>query len=131
MEKIIINGGKPLFGEVEISGAKNAALAIIPAAALALFMRAPMPEMDSSDGDAKSKSPLKFSPALLACVVCIFLGGAAECTMTQWVSSFIESALGVPKMWGDIFGMCLFAALLALTRSAYAKFGKNIFRLLW
>lgn len=34
MEKIIINGGKPLFGEVEISGAKNAALAIIPAAIL-------------------------------------------------------------------------------------------------
>ena len=34
LEKIIINGGKPLFGEVEISGAKNAALAIIPAAIL-------------------------------------------------------------------------------------------------
>ena len=33
-------------------------------------------------------------------------------------------------MWGDIFGMCLFAAFLALTRSAYAKFGKNIFRVL-
>lgn len=34
MEKIIINGGTPLCGEVEISGAKNAALAIIPAAIL-------------------------------------------------------------------------------------------------
>ena len=34
MEKIIINGGKPLHGEIEISGAKNAALAIIPAAIL-------------------------------------------------------------------------------------------------
>lgn len=34
MEKIVINGGKPLHGEVTISGAKNAALAIIPAAVL-------------------------------------------------------------------------------------------------
>jgi len=32
MEKYVINGGKPLQGEVEISGAKNAAVAIIPAA---------------------------------------------------------------------------------------------------
>lgn len=32
MEKYIIKGGKPLYGEVEISGAKNAAVAIIPAA---------------------------------------------------------------------------------------------------
>ena len=32
MTKYIINGGRPLHGEVEISGAKNAAVAIIPAA---------------------------------------------------------------------------------------------------
>ena len=32
MTKYVINGGKPLYGEVEISGAKNAAVAIIPAA---------------------------------------------------------------------------------------------------
>ncbi|MBR6095618.1 MAG: UDP-N-acetylglucosamine 1-carboxyvinyltransferase [Oscillospiraceae bacterium] len=34
MYKYIIKGGKPLHGEVEISGAKNAAVAIIPAAML-------------------------------------------------------------------------------------------------
>ena len=32
MTKYIVQGGRPLFGEVEISGAKNAAVAIIPAA---------------------------------------------------------------------------------------------------
>ena len=32
MDKYVIKGGKPLYGEVEISGAKNAAVAIIPAA---------------------------------------------------------------------------------------------------
>lgn len=34
LEKFVINGGSPLTGEVTISGAKNAALAIIPAAIL-------------------------------------------------------------------------------------------------
>ena len=34
LTKYLIRGGKPLFGEVEISGAKNAAVAIIPAALL-------------------------------------------------------------------------------------------------
>ena len=32
MTRYVINGGNPLYGEVEISGAKNAAVAIIPAA---------------------------------------------------------------------------------------------------
>ena len=34
MDKFVIHGGKPLFGEVTVSGAKNAAVAIIPAAVM-------------------------------------------------------------------------------------------------
>ena len=34
MQKYIVRGGRPLYGEVHISGAKNAAVAIIPAALL-------------------------------------------------------------------------------------------------
>ncbi|AZT89695.1 UDP-N-acetylglucosamine 1-carboxyvinyltransferase [Caldicellulosiruptor changbaiensis] len=34
-EKLIIEGGNPLFGEVQINGAKNAAVAVIPAALMA------------------------------------------------------------------------------------------------
>ena len=35
MEKLLINGGKPLVGHVSVSGAKNATVALIPAALLA------------------------------------------------------------------------------------------------
>ncbi len=35
MEKFVIQGGRPLSGEIEISGAKNAAVAILPATILA------------------------------------------------------------------------------------------------
>ncbi len=34
MERLVINGGRPLNGTIEISGAKNAAVAILPAALL-------------------------------------------------------------------------------------------------
>ncbi|MDE6589983.1 MAG: hypothetical protein K2K53_06505 [Oscillospiraceae bacterium] len=34
MKKYVIHGGRPLYGKVEISGAKNAAVGIIPAALL-------------------------------------------------------------------------------------------------
>lgn len=34
MDKLFITGGKPLRGEVYISGAKNSAVAVIPAAIL-------------------------------------------------------------------------------------------------
>ncbi|MGN0984393.1 MAG: UDP-N-acetylglucosamine 1-carboxyvinyltransferase, partial [Gemmiger sp.] len=35
MEKFVIHGGKPLTGDVTIGGAKNAAVAILPATILA------------------------------------------------------------------------------------------------
>ena len=35
VEKFVITGGKPLHGEVTISGAKNAAVGILPATILA------------------------------------------------------------------------------------------------
>ncbi|MBI6872917.1 UDP-N-acetylglucosamine 1-carboxyvinyltransferase [Clostridium aciditolerans] len=35
MDKLVINGGKPLYGCIEINGAKNAAVAILPAAIMA------------------------------------------------------------------------------------------------
>ncbi len=34
MTKYVIRGGKPLYGTIEISGAKNAAVGILPAALL-------------------------------------------------------------------------------------------------
>ena len=60
------------------------------------------------------------------CVIGIFLGGAAECAMGQWSSAYLEQALGIPKVWGDVFGVALFAVMLGLGRSLYGKFGKNV-----
>ena len=98
-------------------------LAILPLIASFLFFTSPFPEMDVSSNE---KSGVKWGKAIILCALCIFLGSAAENTMTNWISSFMEKALQLPKALGDILGLAVFALLLALTRSLYAKFTPNI-----
>lgn len=98
-------------------------LAILPLIASFLFFTSPFPEMDVSSNE---KSGVKWGKAIILCALCIFLGSAAENTMTNWISSFMENALQLPKALGDILGLAVFALLLALTRSLYAKFTPNI-----
>ncbi len=103
--------------------------AILPiTASIALFL-APMPPMDTSHAVGK-QSTSKRNIGILLCMLCIFFGSAAENTMTNWVSGYIEQALSIPKAVGDILGLTLFAVLLALTRTWYSKYGKNIERIL-
>lgn len=104
--------------------------ALIPLAAFVLFQMSPLPEMKIGGEDKQSSS--KMGKGIILCAICIFFGGATECTMNQWASDFMESALEIPKMWGDILGVAAFALLLGLGRSFYAKYGKNILRvMLW
>ena len=98
-------------------------LAILPLIASFFFFTSPFPEMDVSSNE---KCGIKWEKAIVLCAVCIFLGSAAENTMTNWISSFMENALQLPKALGDILGLAVFALLLALTRSLYAKFTPNI-----
>ncbi len=96
---------------------------LVPLTAWIMYIKSEIPPMEVNSG---GKSGFKINKGLLLCVFCIFLGGAAECTMSQWASGFTEKALGIPKMWGDIFGMALFGAMLGIGRTAYSKIGKNV-----
>ncbi len=103
--------------------------AILPFIASALLFAAPMPNMDLSHAP-DSQTAAKRNTGIFLCMLCIFFGSAAENAMTNWVSTYIEGALQIPKAVGDILGLTLFAVLLALTRTWYAKYGKNIYRVL-
>ena len=98
---------------------------LVPFLTAFLFLKAPIPEIEKgfvlNNGE---KVKHCFETGLF--VACIFFGGAAECTMTQWISSFIENALHIPKIFGDVFGVAFFASLLGLGRTLYSKIGKNI-----
>jgi len=107
--------------------------ALLPLIAAFLFATAPVPEMDLSHAPAADGERAKRKGiGMLLCVLCIFLGSAAENAMTNWISGYIENALRIPKALGDILGLTTFAVLLGLVRTAYAKYGKNISAvLLW
>ena len=103
---------------------------LLPLICFILYNIVPLPEMNiSHNSGSKSNRFQKFGLAL--CVMCIFLGSCAENTMTNWISGYMETALSIPKTVGDILGMALFAVLLALTRTIYAKYGKNIIKVLF
>jgi len=98
---------------------------IVPFFGFLLFTKAEIPPMETPERVSSAVSFLK-NKTLLLCVMGIFFGGAAECTMSQWSSGYIEKALNIPKVWGDIFGVALFGVMLGLGRTLYAKKGKNI-----
>lgn len=98
---------------------------VIPLCAFILFINSDIPELDTPES-GRGTAKLFKSPAVILCILCIFLGGASENTMAQWCSGYLEAALGIPKLLGDVFGMALFAVMLGFGRSLYAKYGKNI-----
>ncbi len=105
------------------------AMTCIPLLSVCLFFGSSIPHMDTPE---RVSGVLRFfkNKSLWLCVCAIFLGGAAECTMAQWASGYLEQALQIDKVWGDIFGVALFALMLGLGRSLYAKAGKQIGKVL-
>ena len=100
--------------------------ALLPIGSCVLFCTSPLPDMDLTVQSDSAESAKRKNFGLALCVVCIFLGSAAENAMTNWISGYMETALHLPKMVGDILGMAAFAMLLVLARTLYAKYGKNI-----
>ena len=102
---------------------------LIPLLSAFLFFGSEIPAMETPKQTAGALKLLRNKGVWLS-VFAIFLGGAAECTMAQWSSGYLEKAAGIPKVWGDLFGVALFAVMLGLGRSLYAKIGKNIGKVL-
>ena len=104
--------------------------AALPIIASILFMLSPMPDMSENETSTTSLKTRKRMPGIALCVGCIFLGSCAENVMSNWISSYMEAQLHIDKAIGDILGMAMFAVLLGITRICYAKWGKNICKML-
>jgi len=101
---------------------------IVPLIAFFMFLKANLPRMNRMEGERKHTK--LFNKGIVLCILCIFFGGAAECTMSQWASGFIEHAIGVPKVYGDVIGVAMFAVLMGTGRMLYSKYGKKIINVL-
>ena len=102
---------------------------IVPLTAFVLLVRAEFPDMSQGTA-ATEKTPWR-NKTLWLCVAVIFLSGAAENTMSQWGSSFLEGALGIPKVVGDVLGVALFSLMLGMGRTLYTKYGSRVDRFLF
>ncbi|MBE5772534.1 MAG: MFS transporter [Clostridiales bacterium] len=103
---------------------------LIPLTSAILFSGVEIPPMDTPE---RVSGALRFlrKKELWLCFAAIFLGGASELVMAQWSSSYLEQALGIPKLWGDVLGVAFFAVAMGLGRTLYSKIGKNITRALF
>ncbi len=104
-------------------------LSLIPVVSAVLFTGVEIPQQSTPER-AAGVIPMLKNPTLWVSVLAIFLGGASEAVMTHWSSAYLESALGIPKVLGDVFGVALFAAMLGLGRTLYAQRGKHVERIL-
>ena len=102
---------------------------LVPVCSTFLFWCSDIPTLNTPKVSG-STGNFFLTPLLWLFVFGIFLGGASECTIAQWCSGYLEMAVGLPKLWGDIFGAALFAVMLGIGRTLYTKIGKHIGRVL-
>ena len=100
--------------------------AALPVLSAVLFMLSPMPDMGGESTVSGVEGTRRRTVGLALCVGCIFFGSCAENAMSNWLSGYMETALGLDKTLGDILGVAMFAILLGVARISYAKFGKRI-----
>lgn len=98
--------------------------AIIPIFNMIAFTRVPLGDIeDEEKTDVRRTVTSKIFIVSFVIMVC---AGSSEMAMSQWASYFAEAGLGVTKVVGDILGPCMFAVFMAIGRTLYGLFGKNI-----
>jgi MFS family permease len=96
--------------------------ALVPLVTFGMFLGAKFPEIIPDEHRLVLKDIL-FRPFYLLALVAIFAGGASEVVMNQWSSTFMERALSLPKLAGDLVGMTGFAVMLGLGRVLHGLSG--------
>lgn len=98
--------------------------AVIPLICSLIFCLVPIKNREHGEGRTGVRELFKTS-AFWLIISAIVAGGAAEVTMGQWVSAFVERGLQLPKALGDMVGMCGFAVTLAFGRTLYGIKGNR------
>lgn len=96
--------------------------AVVPFISAVLFAKVPLYARVPVGKEMPVRELFKNKIFLLALLAILF-GGAAEVTMSQWASAFIERGLALPKLMGDTLGVCGFSLMLALGRTLYGTKG--------
>lgn len=93
------------------------------------FMRVPIAPSVSEEQRTPIRALIS-SRYFILVLIGIAVGGATEVSISQWTSTFAESALGLSKEVGDLVGVCLFALLLGASRAIFGSWKRGEFPLL-
>jgi MFS family permease len=99
--------------------------AIVPLINFFMFLAAPFPSVIHEEQRLTMRD-LLFRPYYLVALLAILGGAATELVMNQWSSTFTEKVLELPKVTGDLLGMCGFAVMLGLGRVIYGRYGSKM-----
>ena len=65
-------------------------------------------------------------PLFWLSIVLMICAGASEISMAQWASAYAEAALHLSKTVSDLFGPCMFAVTMGISRVFYGKYGEKM-----
>ena len=88
---------------------------LLPLATAVGFLSIRIPPLVAEAQRQRMRELLR-KPIYLAFMAGLFLAGATEMAVSQWISAYAEKGLGLPKLAGDFGGCCLFGAMLGAGR---------------
>jgi MFS family permease len=94
--------------------------ALIPLANFFMFLRAPFPD-NAPASHRKTLRELLKNPFFILIIFAIFFGGGTELIMAQFASSFMEKAVLLPKLAGDIVGVAGYAVMMGVGRIIFSR----------
>ena len=99
--------------------------AVLPFINMFFFMRVPVVEPEKEKKNAGFKELVR-NRRFLIYMVMMLCAGASEIAMAEWASMFVQKALGVSKVVGDLTGPCAFALFMGIGRMWYAAVAKRV-----
>lgn len=100
-------------------------LMVAPLATLLLFLGLTLPPLIEDGGQRESMPTLIKQPYFIACLLAIFLGGATEVGLSQWLPAFAEQSLGYSKEVGG-YTLAAFSVGMALGRIGAALLQERV-----
>ncbi|MBQ3869714.1 MAG: MFS transporter [Clostridia bacterium] len=100
-------------------------MAFLPLFDLIAFIFVPIIEKDrKSKGETVKKKFFSFPFIIL--MLMMICAGSSEQAVSSWISLFAELGLSMPKLVGDIVGLCGFSACMAAGRMLFGLFGGRL-----
>ncbi len=100
--------------------------ALVPVINGFIFLKTPIAPLIADGERGMTVGELFRNKIFWLLVVMMVCSGACEQGVSQWVSAFAETGLGISKTAGDLAGPMTFAVMMGISRVIYGKYGDKL-----